>query len=175
VVTFQRRVGDGPWTYAGSDDSSPVYSVTDTLPTLPAGTAVAYGAVLDYGSGTVTSAERNVVVAPPPVTEAAIHYNRPAGGYAAWGLHLFGDGLAAGQATAAWAIPTPFEGTDAYGALHRIGIADDTKRIGFVVHGMPPDHDTKDTDADRFFTPADCPQIWLKQGDATVYCSQPAG
>ncbi len=30
------------------------------------------------------------------MTTATIHYNRPDGDYAAWGLHLFGDGLAAG-------------------------------------------------------------------------------
>ena len=41
VVTFQRRIGDGSWTAIGADSSSPVYSVTDTLPTLPTGTAVA--------------------------------------------------------------------------------------------------------------------------------------
>lgn len=49
--------------------------------------------------------------------------------------HLFGDGLAAGEATAGWTHATPFEGTDSFGVLHEIGIADDTKRVGFIVHG----------------------------------------
>ena len=60
---------------------------------------------------------------------ATIHYKRHAA-TTRWGLHLFGDGLAPGEATAAWTNPTPFEGTDAYGVARRIGIADDTKRVG---------------------------------------------
>jgi hypothetical protein len=42
------------------------------------------------------------------------------------------------------------------------------------VHGMPPNENTKDTDADRFFTPAETREIWLRQGDATIYDSEPA-
>ena len=107
-----------------------------------------------------------------------IHYRRTDGAVADWGLHLFGDALAAGQATPAWETPTAFEGSDGYGVLHTVGIADDTKQVGFIVHGRPPggDINTKDpTNApDRFFTPATCPEIWLEQGDLTVHCSPPA-
>jgi hypothetical protein len=99
-----------------------------------------------------------------------IHYNRPDGDYAAWGLHLFGSGLAAGEGTAAWQQPTAFEGTDAYGALHSMGIADDTQRVGFIVHRRPPgDPNQKDVDADRFFIPLATPEIWLRSGDPRIY------
>ena len=37
-----------------------------------------------------------------------------------------------------WTGAAPFEGTDAYGALHEIGIADDEQQVGFIVHGRPP-------------------------------------
>jgi hypothetical protein len=109
------------------------------------------------------------------VATAVIHYRRAAGGYASWGLHLWGDGLAPGEATAAWTDPTEFEGTDSYGAFHVIDIADDTKQVGFIVHGQPPNQDTKDPagSPDRFFTPAGSPEIWLKEGDATIYTSPP--
>jgi hypothetical protein len=108
-----------------------------------------------------------VTVVQAGVATAVIHY---AGDPAAWGLHLWGDGLAPGQATAEWASPTPFEATDAYGALHRIELADDTKRVGFIVHRRPPgDPNVKDTDSDRFFIPLATPEIWLRQGDPRIY------
>jgi hypothetical protein len=131
---------------------------------------VRYRTVLTYAPGrTVTSETRTVHVQQSKVTQAVIHYNRPDGAYSQWGLHLFGDGLAPGEGTADYNSPTPFDGSDGYGALHRIGIADDTKRVGFIVHGMPPNTGTKDTDPDRFFIPLATPEIWLRQGDTRIF------
>jgi glycosidase len=172
AVTFERSVGGGPFTAIGTDDSSPVYTVFDDTSGLPDGAQVAYRAVLTYAPGrTVTSATRTATVVQTRVTTAVIHYTRPAGDHDAWGLHLFGDGLAPGEATAEWTVPTPFEATDAYGALHRIGLADDTQRVGFIVHGRPPatDPNVKDTDPDRFFVPLTTPEIWLRQGDPRIF------
>jgi hypothetical protein len=171
-VTFERSVDGGPFTPIGTDDSSPVYTVFDDTSSLADGTHVTYRAVLTYAPGmSVTSATRTVTVVQAGVATAIIHYNRPDGDYAAWGLHLWGDGLAPGEATAEWTSPTPFEGSDAYGALHQIGIADDTKRVGFIVHGRPPatDPNIKDTPNDRFFIPLATPEIWLRQGDARIF------
>jgi glycosidase len=171
-VTFQRKVGGGPWTDVATDDSQPVYSANDDISGLSPGTVIRYRAVLTYAPGrTVTSAERTVTVS-TPVTTAVIHYHRGDGLYANWGLHLWGDGLPTAERTE-WNQPKAFEGTDAYGAFHSIQLADDTKSIGFIVHGMPPNENTKDTDNDRFFTPVDHPEIWLKQGDPTIYFSPP--
>jgi hypothetical protein len=172
VVTFERSVDGGPFTVAGTDDSSPVYTVFDDTSSLADGAHVTYRAVLTYAPGqSVTSDTRTVTVVQARVTTAVIHYNRPAGDYPAWGLHLWGDGLAPGEATAEWTNPTPFEGSDAYGALHQIGIADDTKRVGFIVHGRPPltDPNIKDTPNDRFFIPLATPEIWLRQGDPRIF------
>ncbi len=170
-VTFQRSVDGGPFADVGTDSSSPVYTVFDDTSSLPDGAKVTYRAVLTYAPGkTVTSAARTVTIVQAKVATATIHYNRPDGNYAAWGLHLFGDGLAPGQGTAEWTNPTPFEGTDAYGALHQIQIADDTKRVGFIVHQRPPGNpDVKDTDPDRFFIPLATPEIWLRQGDGRIF------
>jgi alpha-amylase len=172
VVTFERSIDGGPFTPIGTDDSSPVYTVFDDTSSLADGTHVTYRAVLTYAPGqTVTSDTRTVTIVQAGVAQAVIHYNRPDGDYAAWGLHLWGDGLAPGEATAEWTNPTPFEATDAYGALHRIGIADDTKKVGFIVHGRPPatDPNIKDTPNDRFFIPLATPEIWLRQGDARIF------
>jgi alpha-amylase len=172
VVTFERSVDGGAFTPIGTDDSSPVYTVFDDTSSLADGARVTYRAVLTYAPGqSVTSDTRTVTVVQARVTTAIIHYNRRAGDYVAWGLHLWGDGLAPGEATAEWTNPTPFEGSDAYGAFHAIGIADDTKRVGFIVHGRPPytDPNIKDTPADRFFIPLATQEIWLRQGDPRIY------
>ena len=83
---------------------------------------------------------------------------------------------APGEATPDWTSPKPFEGTDAYGAFHEIDIANDSKEVGFIVHGRPPggNPDTKDTANDRFFTPIDHPEIWLRQDEPTIYFTKPA-
>jgi alpha-amylase len=171
VVTFERSVNGGPFTAVGTDDSSPVYTVFDDTSSLPDGAHVTYRAILTYAPGkTVTSAIRTVTIVQAAVATAVIHYNRPDADYAAWGLHLWGDGLAPGQATAEWTNPTPFEAMDAYGALHRITLVDDTKRVGFIVHRRPPgDPNVKDTDPDRYFIPLSTPEIWLRQGDPRIY------
>jgi alpha-amylase len=182
-VQFQRSLdGGATWTNVGAPDtSSPVYTHFDDTSSLPDGAVVHYRAVLHYdkrGSRTVTSAARSVRVVQARVTTAVIHYDRTDDAYDEWGLHLFSadpGALADGEATPAWETPTPFEGRDGYGAFHTIRIADDTKRVGFVVHRRPPgDVNVKDTDADRFFVPLNSPEIWLKQGDPTVYTSPPA-
>jgi alpha-amylase len=172
VVVFERSVNGGSFAPVGTDDSSPVYTIFDDTSALADGTHVTYRAVLTYAPGkTVTSATRTVTIIQAGVTTAVIHYNRPDGDYAAWGLHLWGDGLAPGEATAEWTNPTPFEGSDTYGALHRIGIANDELRVGFIVHGRPPytDPNIKDTSADRYFIPLATPEIWLRQGDPRIF------
>ena len=164
----------GPFTTFATDDSSPTYTGFDDTSGLPDGARVAYRAILTYARGrTVTSETRTVTVVQARVETATIHYNRPASDYALWGLHLFGDGLAAGE-TPAWANAKAFEATDGFGALHRIKITDDTKRVGFIVHMRPPgDPNVKDTDPDRFFIPLATPEIWLRQGDTRIFsCAQ---
>ena len=183
-VQFQRSVSGGPWTDIGSpDESSPVYTVFDELPTLPEGTQVAYRAILDYarrGTRTVTSEPRTVRVAGPPVTQAIIHYNRPAGDYdadppGAWGVHFFGNATA-DSIEPTWGNPWDREPTlDSFGAVYRIPLADDTQPLGFIIHTPNGDSvpTTREPGGDRSFTPADDPEIWIKAGDATVYTSAP--
>jgi Bacterial pullanase-associated domain len=107
-----------------------------------------------------------------------IHYNRPGGDYGDhttgnfndfWGLHLWGDAIDVSEATD-WTAPKPFLGEDEYGRFAFVKLADDTRPVNFIVHRG----DTKDPDnsPDRSFDPGTTPEIWLRQGDATIYTSQ---
>jgi alpha-amylase len=177
VARFERSVDGGAWTDVGSDDTSPVYTAFDDTSGLPDGARVTYRAILTYAAGrTVTSdTTRTVTVVATPVTQVTIHYKRTTdASYAAWGLHLFGDALAPGEATAEWTNATPFEGSDAFGAFHTIAIDEDTRQVGFVVHGRPPNENVKDTDADRFFVPLECPHVFVTQGRADFACAATA-
>ena len=53
---------------------------------------------------------------------------------------------------------------------------DDTKPVNFIMHLPSGDTvpDTREPGGDRSFIPLDHPEIWLVQGDPTVYFSAPA-
>ena len=177
VVAFERSVDGGPWTAIGSDDSSPVYTVFDDIAGLglATGTPIRYRAILSEPDGTrVVSEERAVRQAPPPLETAVVHYLRPAGDYADWGLHLWGDAIVAGTD---WNAPLQRAGEDAAGARYEIALKDDTKPVNFIVHRPGGDSvpDTREPGGDRSFVPIDAPEIWLVQGDPTVYTSPPPG
>jgi hypothetical protein len=179
VVTIQRSVNGGAWTNRGSDSSSPAYTVFDDTSSLPDNASVRYRAVLTYAPGrTVTSDPRTVTVVQTPVTTAIVHYNRPAGDYGQWGLHMWGDAVdPAVLASIAWDRPFQRTGTDAFGAVYAIPLRDDTKPVNFIMHLPNGDSvpSTREPGGDRSFVPLDHPEIWLKQGDATVYFSRPPG
>jgi alpha-amylase len=174
-VTLQRRVGDGDWTAIGTDSSSPVYTAFDDTTGLANGTIVHYRALLTYAPGrTVQSAERSVEVVTEPVTTAIVHYLRPGGDYADWGLHLWGDAIAAGVATDSTA-PRQRVGVDGDGARFEIPLKNDTKPVNFIVHlpGQGSVPTTQEPGGDRSFVPLEHPEIWLVQGDPTVHFAPP--
>jgi alpha-amylase len=174
-VTFYRQVGDGAWTPIGTDTSSPVYTAFDDTTGLADGSTVRYKAVLAYAPGQVVeSATRSVTVVTEPVTAAVVHYRRPAGDYDQWGLHLWGDAIADGVATS-WDAPRQRDGIDDFGAVYQIPLKDDTKPVNFIMHQPSGDvvPDTREPGGDRSFVPLEHPEIWLVQGDPTVYFSPP--
>jgi alpha-amylase len=175
-VQFQRSVNGGAWTDVGAPDtSSPVYTAFDDTGSLPDLATVSYRAVLTYADGrTVTSAPRTVTVVQTPVTTAVVHYFRPAGDYADWGLHLWGDAIADGVATD-WAAPRQRDRVENGEAIYEIPLKDDTKPVNFIMHRPSGDSipSTREPGGDRSFVPLDHPEIWLVQGDPTVYTSDP--
>jgi hypothetical protein len=178
VVRFQRSVDGGPFTTIGTDDSSPAYTVFDDTSGLPDGASVTYRAVLTYAAGeTATSDTRTVTIVQAQVTTAVVHYNRPAGDYADWGLHLWGEAIADSvAASVGWDKPWQRSGTDAFGAVYEIPLKDDTKPVNFIMHRPSGDSvpATREPGGDRSFVPLEHPQIWLRQGDAAVYFTPPA-
>ena len=180
VVAFERSVAGGAWTPIGSDDSSPAYVVFDDISglALATGTQIRYRAILTEPDGTtVMSAIRTVEQAPPPVTTAVLRYWRPAGDYAGWGLHMWGDAVADSVlAQIAWEAPWPFSAVENGWARYDIALKDDTKPVNFIMHLPSGDSvpSTREPGGDRSFIPSANPQVWIKQGDPTVYPSQPA-
>jgi alpha-amylase len=61
------------------------------------------------------------------------------------------------------------------GALRRT-VDDDTEAVNFIMHTPSGDSvpETREPGGDRSFFPASNPEIWLKQGDPTIYTTQPA-
>jgi glycosidase len=174
AVAFQRSVEGGAWTTVATDASQPVYSARDDVSALAPGTAIRYRAVLTYAPGrTVTSAVRAVQVA-TPVTTAIVHYRRPAGDYADWGLHLWGAAIAPGVETT-WDAPRQRTGIDTYGAYFEIPLQDDTQPVNFIVHRPSGDSvpTTREPGGDRSFVPIDQPEIWLEQGDPAIHSTPP--
>ncbi|MDJ0837468.1 MAG: DUF3372 domain-containing protein [Acidobacteriota bacterium] len=101
---------------------------------------------------------------------AKIHYHRPGGDYSGWGLHLWGSAIAPSEATT-WSNPKMFNGEDSFGKVTTIALSNPNNALWFIVH----QGNTKDTPNDRSFTPATNSEIWLIQGDSTVYTSNPYG
>jgi hypothetical protein len=175
-VTFERNVDENGWTAVGTDASQGAYSVVDDISDVANEMPISYRAVLTYATGqTVTSAERSVTVK-PPVTTAVVHYRRAGASpdYSNWGLHFWGDATA-DTSEPSWDAPRAPDGFDTYGAYFEIPITNDLARLFFVVH--KPNGETVPTDrepgGDRSIVPFDNPEIWLKQGDATIYFSEP--
>ena len=177
-VTFAVSVDGGDYSVIGTDDNAP-YRVFFDVSTLPAGSAVTFKAIVNQ-DGNLNADKVDALVGeevppPPPGSSnyAVIHYLRAGGDYGDhttgdyndfWGLHLWGDI----DETIEWTSPKPFLGEDEYGRFAWIKLTSGASEVGFIVH----QGDTKDTDPDRFFNPGVTPQIWLKEGDATIYTSQ---
>lgn len=93
-----------------------------------------------------------------------IHYNRPDGNYEGWGLHLWGDGIAAEVATA-WESPRPSDGADDFGVYWQVPVVDAAQPLNFVIHRG----EEKDPGPDQSLLPEANAAIWIKSGDETLY------
>jgi alpha-amylase len=179
VVRIERRIAGGPWTTVGTDDSSPAYTAFDNLTplNLAAGTTIEYRATLASGPAAGTTSEiRAVHYAGPPLAAARLHYFRPAGDYTGWGLHLWGDAVdPAVLAQVSWDKPWPAARIANGWADYDIALVDDSKPVNFIMHLPSGDTvpTTREPGGDRSFLPIDHPDVWIVQGDPTVYTTQP--
>ncbi|BCY13588.1 pullulanase-type alpha-1,6-glucosidase [Actinoplanes sp. L3-i22] len=172
TVTFAAQVGTGRWQLLGTADKAP-YRIYHDLDGLAGGTPVKYKAVVRDSRGRLASSTTNITVGTPVAASTAgyaiVHYQRPAGGYADYGLYTWGDVDPSMSTT--WPAGQPFAGEDAYGRFAYVKLAPNAKSMGFIVVSKDG---VKDTDADRSLDPAKNPEVWLKQGDPAIYTTPPA-
>lgn len=168
VSFYARRAGSSSWTPLGTDDAAP-YRVYPDVSAYPVGTRLELLAVAKDTAGHVSSARATTTTIAPPgggAGEAIVHYQRT-DGYDGWGLHLWGDAIAAETATQ-WTSPRLPTGFDAFGASFTIPLADAAASLNFITHKG----DEKDG-GDRAFVPEVSREVWVKQGDPRVYTARP--
>ncbi len=93
-----------------------------------------------------------------------IHYNRPDGDYAGWGLHLWGDAIDPSEGTE-WATPKPPTAPMTLAPTGTCQIQDATKPVNFIIHNG----DNKDPGPDQSLNPAETAAVWIKSADQTIY------
>jgi pullulanase/glycogen debranching enzyme len=203
------------WNASGSDDFGNVYDIplvansgavgylfhngdtkddggADQSWTLVPGTA---NEIWRIQNDLVTYTSNPIVAGPPDIAQLRVHYQRYAGDYAAWGLHLWGgSGLDTGRMTGVsygdWNNPTPFTAMPNYAAgtgevVFDIPVLNPKTNAGqtsleFIIHGMAPNQNDKDgrpnnihVDYASLTLANQTGEIWLVGGDATVYTSKP--
>ena len=188
-VTFAvRETGTQTFTVIGIDDNPP-YRIFYDASQWPAGTQLDFMAAVNDLNGHVNGALVTGVMpnyakggggGAVTYDHAVVHYQRP-GDYGdhttgdyndCWGLHLWGDAIDPAEVTA-WDTPKPFLGEDDWGRFAWVKLQDAKQNVNFILHKGD------DEGSWRFpgpqVQPGDRrPEIWLKQGDVTVYKSQAA-
>jgi pullulanase len=107
------------------------------------------------------------------VTNVTVHYFRPAGDYGAisdttsgWNLWMW-PAAPASLGGAAYA----FQAHDDFGVYAHVQVPGANTKVGIIVR--LGNFVQKDTQADRFIdTPTQTAEVWLVQGDATIYYSE---
>ncbi|MCO5186535.1 MAG: pullulanase-type alpha-1,6-glucosidase [Anaerolineae bacterium] len=179
-VTFAVSIDGGVLEIIGTDANAPYRVFYDTSD-IAADTPIVFQAVADDLCGNLSGASVEVVKGEdqtgsdaPPYT--IIHYNRPLGDYGDhttgnwedfWGLHLWGDAIDPSEVTE-WMDPKPFLGETEFGRFAYIKLDNNESNVNFIIHKG----NDKDTPDDRFYDPAVTPEIWVNQGDATIYPTQ---
>lgn len=175
TVTFAAQAGGGKWTLLGTAtqrDADGRYTVFHDLTGLAGDTPVRYKAVVN-SAGTLASDESQISVATPiqgaQREYVLIHYKRTDGDYANWGVYTWGDSDASSQHP--WPQGQPFAGEDSYGRFAWVKVKPGATNVGFLVVSSSG---VKDVEMDRSIDPSKVGEIWLKQGDATIYPSPAA-
>jgi glycosidase len=171
-VTFAVKVGNAQqYVPIGTDTNAP-YRVFYDSSALAPGTRLSFKAIVNDLNGHLRSTTIDEIVGLPegsvcPAGDYAIvHYQRPGGDYADTQLSLTGAGIEPSDLLSG--TLKAFEGEDAFGRFAFIRLSNPFRPISFTVqkNGAP--------DVSGSFTPGTNLEIWLKQGDPTVYTSEVA-
>ena len=105
-----------------------------------------------------------------------VHYQRPAGDYENWNVYLWRNDDAANKDTEVDPNGFKFESDDAFGKVAKIKVTGmkPYKNLGIIIRKGA--WVAKDVGVDRFIEKFDAngnAEIWLIQGDATIYTSSP--
>lgn len=104
----------------------------------------------------------------PPLVEgfARVHYHRPDGAYAGWGLHVWMDA----DETVDWTSPKPPKGQDAFGLYWDVKLRAGAAQVGFIVHKG----DQKDPGPDMVLEIAKHGrEVWLLSGATEIFTAAP--
>lgn len=104
-----------------------------------------------------------------PSNVLRIHYNRSAGDYEGWGLHLWGSGLDLVQAVS-WTKAFPPTGKDSFGIYFDVPIRPDASEAYFILHNGAEKNVAKDM---RVQIALHGREIWQLEGDPVIYTSKP--
>ena len=193
-VTFaMSNDGGANYTIIGTDTNAPYRVFYDVSGYAP-GTELTFQAVADdlcpNTANTVSSGSGTVVAPEPPADAnlpryAIIHYNRTNGDYGDptsadattyWGIHAWGAPFDAtknmpGGNAIAWDNPVRMWGEDDFGRFAYIQLdqtASTTEQMGLIIHKG----NDKNTPNDLFVNPFSTPEIWVTEGDETLYTSE---
>ena len=101
-------------------------------------------------------------------TKVTFHYQRTDGEYDDWDLWVWPEGGDGGAVA--------FTGSDSYGKIATYEVNSDVSEVGFIVRKGGDSWSDKDISDDRKITIENgVAEVWLKQGDATIYTSVPDG
>ncbi len=137
--------------------------------------ALLLAASLTLAFSWVTGASSASAALPDSVT-VTIHYQRAASDYTGWNAYLWKnvDGSADKEVSPAGFT---FSGSDSFGAIATTTLTGMAtfKDVGFIIRSKPDWSGAKDISSDRFLpvSNAGVGEIWLLQGDSTVYTVAP--
>lgn len=123
----------------GTDSFGAFWKVPLKAPDRPVDFIVHRGDVKDPGPDqSFTGAEAYVNSGRPQVhasraaadNTVVLHYHRPDGQYAGWGLHVWGGAANPTE----WNNPLPPTGTDAFGVYWKVPLAEGAKGLNYIVH-----------------------------------------
>ncbi|MGW7430943.1 pullulanase-type alpha-1,6-glucosidase [Streptomyces sp. NPDC054861] len=123
---------------------------------------------IEQGKSEVLNAAPEGAYPPQDTTKAVLHYQRPDGDYAGWGLHTW---TGAANPTD-WSKPLEPVRTDAYGAVYEVPLAPGATSLSYILHKG----DEKDLPTDQSLDlKADGHEVWMLGGQEKYLLPQPKG